>query len=146
MMLFLQISKLYHETIRWLERALGAAVIIAILVFAAYSIQIMLELNWEHAETFYEMLNRILVLIIGIELVRMLVSHELKAVLELLAFVIARKMLHPELTSLDVLMGAVAFVLLMFAHKTLFNDKEIVGRGMFKMSSPSDQQREDPVT
>ena len=38
-------------------------------------------------ETFYELIGRILLLVIGVELIRTLVTHDLTAVLELLAFV-----------------------------------------------------------
>jgi len=44
----------------------------------------------------------VLLLVIGLELVRMLVTHSLSAVLELLAFVIARKMLKPDLSGFTV--------------------------------------------
>ncbi|MFZ6027575.1 MAG: hypothetical protein ACOYYS_07640 [Chloroflexota bacterium] len=74
-------------------------------------------MDWTSTEAFYEMIYRVLLLVIGVELVRMLVVHDLLAVLDLLAFVIARKMLKPELGSVDILLVVIAFVTLMWARR-----------------------------
>ena len=60
---------------------------------------------WSRTETFYELIYRVLLLVIGVELIRTLVTHDLSAVLELLAFVVARKMLKPELSTLGIVLG-----------------------------------------
>jgi hypothetical protein len=67
-------------------------------------------MDWRLTETFYELIYRVLLLVIGVELVRTLVTHDLRAVLELLAFVVARKMLKPDLGVLDILLSVLAFV------------------------------------
>jgi hypothetical protein len=41
------------------------------------------------------------------------------AVLELLAFVIARKMLKPDLTSIDIALSVAAFVALVIVHQII---------------------------
>jgi hypothetical protein len=43
--------------------------------------------------------------VIAIELVRTLVTHDLRAILELLAFVVARKMLKPDLNVIDIVLS-----------------------------------------
>ena len=53
---------------------------------------------------------------IGVEFVRTPITHELKAILELLGFVVARKMLKPELAVFDVLLSILAFVTLLGAN------------------------------
>ncbi|HNT30220.1 MAG TPA: hypothetical protein PKL83_04690 [bacterium] len=50
----------------------------------------------------------------------MLIVHDLVAVLELLAFVIARKLLKPDVGALDILISVTAFVMLLAARKYLF--------------------------
>jgi hypothetical protein len=65
------------------------------------------------------LIYRVLLLVIGIELVRTLVTHELRAILELLAFVVARKMLKPDLAFLDILLSVLAFVALLAANRFL---------------------------
>jgi hypothetical protein len=63
------------------------------------------------------MIYRVLILVIGVELICTLVTHDLGAVLELLAFVIARKLLKPDLTALDILLSVSAFVVLLIARR-----------------------------
>jgi hypothetical protein len=65
------------------------------------------------------LIYRVLLLVIGVELVRTLVTHELGAVLELLGFVVARRMLKPDLAVLDILLSVLAFVALLAANRFL---------------------------
>jgi len=73
-------------------------------------------MDWRQTETFYELIYRVLLLVIGMELVRILVTHNLRAILELLAFVVARKMLKPDLLVLDIFFSVLAFVALLAAN------------------------------
>ncbi|HMM59466.1 MAG TPA: hypothetical protein PKC25_04955 [Candidatus Rifleibacterium sp.] len=77
----------------------------------------MSHIDWSHSDTLYELINRVLLLVICLELVRTLLTHELEAVLELLAFVVARKTLKPDLTATEILFSVIAFVILMAARK-----------------------------
>ena len=103
--------------VKWLEWLLALAVIAAVVAYGIGSGQVLASMDWRTSETFYEMVYRVLLLAIGLELVRMLVVHDLIAVLELLAFVVARKMLKPELVALDILLAVVAFVALLAARR-----------------------------
>ena len=78
------------------------------------------------------MIYRVLILVIGVELIRTLVTHDLGAVLELLAFVIARKLLKPDLSALDILLSVSAFVVLLVARRyflrlPLYEAEEVTG-------------------
>ena len=111
---------LWAKTIaRWLERALAAAILVAVVAFAFSSASVLVGMDWRNTETFYEMIYRVLILVIGVELIRTLVTHDLGAVLELVAFVIARKLLKPDLTALDILLSVLAFVALLAARRFL---------------------------
>ena len=112
-------SRRFRVPLVWFERALALAVMAGVVVFAAGSVRILAGLDWRETETFYELIYRILLLVIGLELARTLVTHELMAVLELLAFVIARKMLKPDLEALDIVLGVAAFVALLAARRYL---------------------------
>lgn len=100
-----------------IERTIASITIIAVITFAIFNVEPLLQMDWGKSETFYEFLYRILLVVIGIEFVRMLLTHSIEAVLELLAFVVARKMLKPDLATIDVLMGIVGFVLLTGARR-----------------------------
>ena len=115
--------------VKWLERLLALAVITAVVAYAIGSGQVLATLDWRTSEAFYETVYRVLLLAIGLELVRMLVVHDLMAVLELLAFVVARKTLKPDLAALDLLLAVVAFVVLLTA------------RHYFMLAAPSQRER-----
>jgi hypothetical protein len=57
--------------------------------------------------------------VVGLELVRMLILHDLAALLELLGFIIARKVLRPDIVTLDIVLAALAFVALLAARRYL---------------------------
>jgi len=101
------------------ERFLAVSILAGIMAFAGCSVWALAQMDWKANETFYELVYRVLLLVIGLELVRTLITHELVAVLELLAFVVARKMLKPDLDVLEILIGVVAFVMLVAARKYL---------------------------
>lgn len=106
-----------------LEKLIALATLVAVIIYCAVSAGVLWEMDWSTTETFYEFINRALVAIIGLELVRMLVNHSIGAVLELLAFVIARKLLKPDLEALDIALGTAAFVALMAARHYLMEKK-----------------------
>lgn len=103
----------------WLERLLALAILVAIVAFVVASMVALASRDWRSTEAFYEMIYRVLMLVIGIELARTLLTHDLEAILELLAFVVARKILKPEVTALDIFLSVLAFIGLLAARKHL---------------------------
>jgi hypothetical protein len=93
-----------------LERLLAFGILLGVIAFAIGSVSALLVLDWHSKETFYELIYRTLLLVIGVELIRTLLTHDLFAILELLAFVVARKMLKPELPTPDILLAFVALL------------------------------------
>ena len=112
----IRISNYYRTTATWIERLLALMILGGVLLFGLRSVQALAGMNWRLTETFYELIYRVLLLVIAVELVRILVTHNLKAILELLAFVVARKMLKPDLVGLDILLSVLAFVALLAAN------------------------------
>lgn len=120
------VSKRYLLLVQILEKFLAILVFIGVLYMAFSNLPVLLSMDWSKTETFYEFIYRILLAVIGLELIRMLIIHEIIAVLELLAFVIARKMLNPDLTALDIALSVFAFVALVLVHQTI--TKKAVGK------------------
>lgn len=108
---------MFSEAVRWLEIALAALVLVGILFAAGAAIRELWGLDWTASATFDRLLNRVLFIAIGLELVRMLVVHSLRAILEMMAFAIARNMLTPNPASFDMALGAVAFAVLLAAGR-----------------------------
>jgi len=114
---------MYDLLIRWtrtsaatLERLLAWAILVGVAIFAVMSAAVLAGMDWRTTETFYELIYRVLLLVIGIELARTLLTHDLEAILELLAFVVARKTLKPDVTALDIVLSVVGFSALLGAR------------------------------
>src|SRR5215510_2561667 len=93
-----RISSYYNTVAVWIERLLALVISGGVLVFGLRSLQTLAAMDWRLSETFYELIYRVLLLVIAVELVRTLVTHDLRSILEFLALVVARKMLKPDLT------------------------------------------------
>lgn len=114
-----RLSARFKTTATWIERLLALIILGGVFVFSLSSAQIMAGMDWRQTETFYELIYRVLLVVIAVELVRTLVTHDLRAILELLAFVVARKMLKPDLSVFDIVLSVLAFVALLAANRYL---------------------------
>jgi len=115
-----RVVKWTKHVVTAIERLLALGVLVGSIYFAFQSTFALMELDWRSNDAYYELIYRVLLIVIGVELIRTLVTHDLMAILELIAFVVARKMLKPDVTSLEILVGAMAFTLLMAARRFLF--------------------------
>lgn len=77
---------------------------------------------------FQKFLGYILLLVVGVELVIMLLSHSTSSVLEVVLYAIARKMLIYSDTNLDIALGVAAIAMVFAIRKYLFT-KEIKMEG-----------------
>lgn len=102
-----------------LERLLALAIFIGLIIFSFHSVVEMLTWDWSTNETFYQFVYKVLLVVIAVELIRTLVTHDLMAILELIAFVVARKMLNPQISSQEILICSLAFVAMLVAYKYL---------------------------
>lgn len=110
-------KKLIPKIIRHLERTLALFVIIGVLIYTIDSVPLFLNADWSTQATFYDFIYRVLLIIIGLELARMLVAHSFLAILELFAFVIARKMLNPDIGMTEAFLGVMAFIAILGAYR-----------------------------
>lgn len=95
---------------------MAVAIVAGIVAYGYASTVELLNMYWGQSETYYELIYRVLLIVIGIELARTLVTHDLGAILELLAFVVARKTLKPNVDAFDIFLCALAFVALLAAR------------------------------
>ncbi|MCA9371971.1 hypothetical protein KC726_03665 [Candidatus Woesebacteria bacterium] len=110
-----------HKSVRLIETILAAIVIISVCLYIFSNMGFFITADWQSRETFYDFIYRVLLTTIGLELARMLVTHNFMSILELLAFVVARKMLKPDITTVDIVLGIISFVALLFANRYLIN-------------------------
>lgn len=81
---------------------------------------------------FKQFLAHTLLIVIGIELMLMLISHSTSSMLELVLFVIARKMLIYGETMLDLVLGTLAIAILYVIIKFLLPKEDFVSRDQDK--------------
>ncbi len=112
-------KEIIHTYVKYIEIFLAFFVILSVVFFVINSIQLLVLADWHSKDTFYELIYRILLATVGLEMARMLVTHNFLSILELMAFVVARKMLKPDTTTLDVSLGILSFVLILAANKYL---------------------------
>ncbi len=81
---------------------------------------------------FKQFLGHVLLIIVGVELMLMLIYHSTNAILELVLFVIARKMLIYAETMLDLVLGASAIAIIFLTIKYLAPKKSFDTRNKNK--------------
>ena len=101
-----------------------AAVVISTYDLVKYLILIFMTNPMDTYEVFQRFLGHVLLLVVGIELVIMLISHTTSSVLEVVLYAIARKMLIHSEKMLDVVIGVLAIGAVFAIRKYLFT-KEI---------------------
>lgn len=117
-----------------LEILIAIAIIVGIIIglkeFVLYFQELLNASYSETYEMFEAFLAYALVLIVGVELIAMIVNHSTTAILELVLFVIARKMLIYAHTMLDLVFGTLAILIVFVVIKYLTGDgdKDIVRR------------------
>ncbi|ABR46997.1 hypothetical protein Amet_0772 [Alkaliphilus metalliredigens QYMF] len=99
------------------------AVIAGIVVLAKHLAVIAVADGYNIYETFKKFLSIALLLIIGVEMVLMLLSHSTSSILELVLYAITRKMLIYSETMLDLILGTVAIAIVFVIRKYLMSNK-----------------------
>ncbi len=117
--MFQKLQNKLNTFIRIIEVVLALAVVFSVLVSVAMSVPEFIRADWTTNTAFYDLIYRSLLLAIGLELARMLITHDLRSVLELIAFVIARKTLKPDVTSTDIILIVTSFLFLMISKYIL---------------------------
>jgi hypothetical protein len=117
-----KISTSLSKIIQMFEFFFAVIVLISVVASISSNVNTFLFVDWSNNKSFYDLIYRVLLLVIGLELARLLITHNLQAVLELIAFVIARKTLKPDVTSLDVLLIVIAFFLLICSRVLIMFD------------------------
>lgn len=112
--------------LRWASYYFFALIFMAILVSNVSLLPVFLKLDWTNIQTFIEALRIILFWVIGIEFARLLIEYKTRIVIELLIFVIARKMLLMEDDIYAVAVGSVTIALLIVVWHYLQNNQRPV--------------------
>lgn len=112
----LAVKKYLNQAVTILEFLLAAIVVIGTIWYLINGISELFNQSMGSKEFFFSFINLLLSVIIGIEVSRILVTHNLMAIIEILGFVMARKLLSPDTTALEILLVMGGFILLIGAR------------------------------
>ncbi|WP_084280807.1 transporter associated domain-containing protein [Alkaliphilus transvaalensis] len=102
---------------------ISISILLGIFTLARYLMVIAKTDAYALYDTFKKFLSIALLLVIGVEMVLMLLSHSSSSILELVLFAIARKMLIYSETMLDLILGTVAIAIVFIIRKYLMSSK-----------------------
>jgi len=94
-----------------LEVIVVIPVLLGVFIYAFSNIPGILA-NLDTIDGFYKFIKYILSIVVGLELAKLLITHNIYSIIDLIIFIIARKLITPDLTTFDILVGVVAFSLL----------------------------------
>src|SRR5690554_3113104 len=112
----------------FLTLLLAIGITIGVLDIVNYFFEIFNSSAVDSYDVFKHFLAHTLLLVVGIELMLMLLSHSTNAILELVLFVIARKMLIYADTMLDLVLGTLAIAIVFAIIKFLAPNRDFVAR------------------
>ncbi len=107
---------------------IAIGVTIGLIDLVMYVIEIFTTNAHASYDVFKHFLAHTLILVVGIELILMLVSHSTNAILELVLFVIARKMLIYAETMMDLVLGTIAIAIIFAIIRYLAPKEDFVSR------------------
>lgn len=99
-----------------LEFVLGVIVVAGSMWYLFTGLIELFALQLDPINAFNEFIHLLLAVIIGFEVARILITHNLLAIIEILGFVMARKVLSPETTAEDILIVIISFAILVAAR------------------------------
>lgn len=116
-----------------LELILAFCVLVAIAIGFITVVQYLIKIFHTNIDDTYNVFKKflgvVLLLVIGVELVLMLLSHSTSSILELVLFAIARKMLVYSETMTDLIIGTAAIAIVFVIRKYLMSSKYALQEG-----------------
>lgn len=136
-----EIVRRFEKVVFTLEMIIVIALVIGIVIGMTdlpYYFKSLILSGGESYALFESFLAYALILIVGIELILMLLYHSTRAILELILFVIARKMLVYSHTMLDLVLGTLAILMVFVILRYLLpaNQKHDIVRQVEKNYYP----------
>ncbi len=129
-----RVTGLVPELLHWLEVALAACAVAVVVVGGIYLVRIFFEAGLptelaEFSRVFEDILSALLLLVVGVELAIMLWLRRPESLIEIMFFVIARKVLIKTEHVYELLIAVAAMAALFAIDKYLVAEKLIGGKG-----------------
>jgi hypothetical protein len=123
-----KIERSMKRFIMWIEILLAGFIIVTVLLSGKDIVVLIHKIYITEASQSYQLLQgllaHILLLVVGLELALMLITHSAGNVLEVILYAIARKMLISSSNTMDILLGVIALAIIFIVDK-YFHTKDI---------------------
>lgn len=125
-----RIENWMKSLILWIEVILAAFIMITVLISGKDIVMLIYRIFVTEASSSYGVLQgllaHILLLVVGLELALMLISHTPGNVLEVILYAIARKMLISSTDSVDIILGVISIAMI-FAVDKFLHSRDLKG-------------------
>lgn len=115
--------------ISWLETLLAILIVIGVVISGKDIVMLIYAVFITDAtgsyQIFQSMLSHVLLIVVGLELALMLISHSAANVIEVILYAIARKMLISSSNTFDILIGVIALALVFAVDKYLHSERQL---------------------
>lgn len=115
-----------HGILEIIEMILAIIVFVAVVYFSFKTGKSFIFNDWAIMSSMYEFISFILLILLGLEVSRLIVVHSITVVMEIMLLIIARKMLYPDISALELLFSTVAFAVVIGVYY-LYKTKPIKG-------------------
>lgn len=117
---------LIKTILNYFESSLSVVVVLAVIAYVLSYLSNFHTYDWKMMETFYDFINFILLSVVGIEVAKLLITQDIYSISNLLTFVVARKMLKPDISAEELVFGVISFAVLFFIHVKFIQKKQRV--------------------
>lgn len=88
---------MFKQILSFLENTLIVALLIGIVIFALMTTSMLAGMDWSESETYFYFIRRVFALLIGLELIRFLITFNSDTLLEVLIFLLTRQLILMEI-------------------------------------------------
>lgn len=114
-----QVIKYFKSFVSLTEIVIAIGISLAVLISLYTNAVALINMNWFETATISELIRRVFFILILLELIYELLTHDFNVLIDLVALIVARKSMQPDNSTLDILMIAVAFTILILARYTI---------------------------
>lgn len=111
------IHKITTKALHWIQYYLLAVLAVGFVVSNIAVLPTLFDLDWTNIQSFVEFLRVLLLWVIALEVARLLVDYRTEVIIELLIFVVARKILLLEHDYVSLFIGITAVAILLLLKK-----------------------------
>lgn len=115
------VDKYFRKAVTIIEKFLALIILTAVIVYVVKMTFTASISDVDSVDFIQKLISDILLMLLGLEVVRLLIVPSVQAATELLIFVVARKTLSPNISSQELFLDIIAFAILLLINSTCIN-------------------------